>query len=76
MYSYHKKKLTRLQFTSNIIDDIDQEWLASKDATGRLPISKKVSLEKLRGWNLRQCDACSNKNGNGIKWSNLICTYM
>ena len=67
------KKLIRLQFTSNIIDAIEKEWLASKNATERLPISTKFSLEKLPGRNLRQCDVCSNKNGNGIKRSNLIC---
>lgn len=67
------KKLTRLQFISNIIDTIEEEWLASKNATGRLPICKKFSLEKLPGRNLRQCDVCSNKNGNGFKGSNLIC---
>ena len=71
--NFRGKKLTRLQFTSKIIDTIEEEWLASKNATGTLPISKRFSLEKLPGRNLRQCDVCSNKNGNGIKRSNLIC---
>ncbi|KAI4476448.1 hypothetical protein M0804_013576 [Polistes exclamans] len=66
------KKLTRLQFTSNIIDAIEKEWLAIKNTTG-LSISKKFSLEKLPRRNLRQCEVCSIKNGNGIKRSNLIC---
>lgn len=70
------KKLTRLQFASNIIDTIEEEWLASKNAIGTLPISKKFSLEKLPGRNLRQCDVCSNKNGNRIKRSNLILRYI
>lgn len=66
------KKLTRLQFTSSIIHAIEKEWLASKNETAS-PISKKFALEKLPGRNLRQCEVCSKKNGNGIKRSNLIC---
>lgn len=67
------KKITRLQFTSNIIDAIEEEWLANKNATETLPISTMFSVEKLPGRNLRQCDVCSKKNVNGIRRSNLIC---
>lgn len=41
------KKLSRLEFTSNVIDAIEEERLARKNTTGRLPICKKFSLQKL-----------------------------
>jgi len=68
-----QKKMTRLQFTSKIIEAIEKEWIGEKNSTSTpSPSMKKFELEKLPGRNLRQCVVCSNKR-TGIKRSNLIC---
>lgn len=69
-----EKKMTRLQFTSKIIEDLEKEWMNHKNSVSTQPSSskKKFALEKLPGRNLRQCEVCSNR-GSGIKRSRLIC---
>ena len=68
-----EKKMTRLEFTSKIIEDIAKEWIGQKNTESTSsPFNKKLSLEKLPGRNLRQYVVCSNKR-TGIKRSNLVC---
>lgn len=68
------KKMTRLEFTSKIIEDLEKEWMNHKNSVSTQPFSsnKKFALEKLPGRNLRQCAVCSNR-GSEIKRSRLIC---
>lgn len=70
--------MSRLKFTSSIIESIEQDWLAEKGnpvATSKI-VSKGIGLglEKLPGRNLRRCIVCSNKDGGPVKRSNLICS--
>ena len=65
--------MTRLQFTSAIIEQIEEEWMTFRNMENEASTSSpKFALEKLPGRNLRQCAVCSNKR-TGIKRSNLIC---
>lgn len=66
--------MTRHQFTSQKIEEIEKEWMAHRNGVLAQPSysNKKFTLEKLPGRNLRHCVVCSNRQ-NGIKRSNLIC---
>lgn len=68
------KQITRLQFTSEIIEAIEKEWMNHKNSVSTQPCSstQKFALEKLPGRSLRQCMVCS-KTGS-IKRSRIICT--
>lgn len=68
-----EKKMSRLQFTSAIIGQIEEEWMTYRNMENEASTSSpKFALEKLPGRNLRQCAVCSNRR-TGIKRSNLIC---
>lgn len=67
-----KKLMTRLEFTSSIISEIEHEWMQVKQSQMISYNEGIFGLEKLPGRNLRQCVVCSNKF-TGIKRSNLIC---
>ncbi|OAD53250.1 hypothetical protein WN48_10604 [Eufriesea mexicana] len=64
------KTMTRLDFISNIIFEIECEWMKEKKARSYVK-EKKFGLVKLPQRNLRQCVVCSTKNA--IKRSHLIC---
>lgn len=68
-----EKQITRLQFTSKIIEDIEKEWMNHKNSVSTQPSSstKRFALEKLPGRSLRQCVVC-RKTGS-VKRSRLIC---
>ncbi|CAD1480998.1 unnamed protein product, partial [Heterotrigona itama] len=67
-----KKAMTRLEFISNIISEIECEWMQERKQQLINTDKRTFGLMKLPGRNLRQCVVCSNKD-NGIKRSNLIC---
>nr|XP_033183371.1 uncharacterized protein LOC117153431 isoform X6 [Bombus vancouverensis nearcticus] len=67
-----KKPMTRLEFTSSIISEIEHEWMQVKKQHMVSDNDRIFGLMKLPGRNLRQCVVCSSKI-NGIKRSNLIC---
>ena len=67
-----KKTMTRLEFISNIISEIECEWMQERKQQLINTDKRTFGLMKLPGRNLRQCVVCSNKD-NGIKRSNLIC---
>ncbi|CAL7938590.1 unnamed protein product [Xylocopa violacea] len=67
-----KKLMTRLEFTSSIISEIEHKWMQVKQSQMISDNERIFGLEKLPGRNLRQCVVCSNKC-TGIKQSNLIC---
>ena len=67
-----RKAMTRLEFISNIISEIECEWMQERKQQLINTDKRTFGLMKLPGRNLRQCVVCSNKD-NGIKRSNLIC---
>ncbi|XP_014483551.1 PREDICTED: piggyBac transposable element-derived protein 4-like isoform X2 [Dinoponera quadriceps] len=67
-----RQAISRLQYTSNIISKIEDEWTRTRKDTCIMKGEKPYGLEKLPGRNLRRCIVCSTKN-NVIKRSNLIC---
>lgn len=67
-----KKPMTRLEFTSSIISEIEHEWMQVKKQHMVSDDDRIFDLMKLPGRNLRQCVVCSTKM-TGIKRSNLIC---
>lgn len=71
------KKMTRLKFTTSIIEDLEEKWLLHKNrpetATPSTSSPQSFGLEKLPGRNLRRCVVCSSKDYSAVKRSNLIC---
>lgn len=65
------KAMNRLDFISNIILEIECEWMNEKKARGYVKEKTFFGLVKLPQRNLRQCVVCSTKNA--IKRSHLIC---
>lgn len=69
--------MSRIQFTSSIIQAIEEEWLAEKSNNSISLVPMKQAddalLRKLPGRNLRRCVVCSNKDGGSVKRSNTVC---
>jgi len=70
-----EKKMTRLQFTSSIISELETIWIHDKNLRKKQPLTSTINLglEKLPGRNLRRCVVCSSKDRSAVKRSNLIC---
>lgn len=67
-----KKSMTRLEFTSSIISEIEHEWIQVKKQHMVNDNDRILGLMKLPGKKLRQCVVCSSKI-DSIKRLNLIC---
>ncbi|XP_076637467.1 piggyBac transposable element-derived protein 4 isoform X1 [Colletes latitarsis] len=67
-----REAMSRLQYISNIISEIEHEWLGTRENELNIKGKKVYGLEKLPGRNLRRCVVCSTKNST-IKRSRLIC---
>lgn len=67
-----KQVMSRLQYTSDIISEIEHEWTQTSKDKFNIKGRKAYGLEKLPGRNLRRCVVCSTKN-TAIRRSNSIC---
>jgi hypothetical protein len=62
------KQMTRLQYTSSIIEDLESEWLGKTESdvsihTGQSISGPKVGLRQLPGGKEKNCIVCSGKHG-------------
>lgn len=74
LYSHDKTKpLSRLEFTSKIIENIENEWLSKKCSETPSSSRPRFNLERLPGTKLRKCVVCSMTGATNPKCSRLIC---